>query len=159
MKKYFLAGTFDNFHVGHQYLIWTALEKIKNNGEGELVVLVARDKTVEKIKNYFPVNSEEKRIKRLESEFENFKFNKKIKIKIRLGRKDRNFQLTLEEESPEYIFLGYDQHFDENILEKINQKKSEYVGEIINRPSKINLIRLKPYKENFFKSSKFRKKI
>jgi len=29
MKKYFLAGTFDNFHVGHQYLCWTAFEIIK----------------------------------------------------------------------------------------------------------------------------------
>jgi len=142
MKKYFLAGTFDHFHVGHQYLCWKALEIIKNNTHNyEFIILIARDKTVQNIKKITPTNNEQKRLKRLEQEFKDFGLGKNIFI--RLGRLDANFKKTLIEVNPDIIFLGYDQHFNKNILENFDKI--------------IEIKRIKPYGEKYFKSSKFRK--
>ncbi len=129
--KIFIAGTFDNFHVGHQYLLW----KGYNVGK-ELIIIVARDKIVKKIKGAFPKNNEYFRLKRLKKEFKDFS-----RVTIQLGNKDGDFLKTLKQVSPNYLFLGYDQYAD---IKKINNILPEI---------KIKII--KSYFSEFFKSSKF----
>lgn len=129
--KIFVAGTFDNFHVGHQYLLWSAYNQIHN-----LIVVVSRDKTTKKIKGKLPRNTEVKRFNRIKKEFDGF-----TGVDVQLGRGDRNFLKTLEKYNPTHIFLGYDQKAD---IKKINQLFP-----------KIKIERMDPYFSNYFKSSKF----
>ena len=56
MKRVVTAGTFDLLHPGH----YETLKFAKNLGD-ELIVIIARDKTVEKIKGRRPVIPEEQR--------------------------------------------------------------------------------------------------
>lgn len=129
--RIFVAGTFDNFHIGHQYLLWTAYNHCQ-----DLVVIVARDKTVEKIKGKLPLNTEQKRLERLFSEF-----NGAVGIEILLGRDDANFMKTLETTNPTHLYVGYDQEINVDlILEKLPLLRIE---------------RQEPYFAEFFKSSKF----
>ena len=61
-NKLFVAGAFDSFHMGHQFFLWKASSMCK-----ELVVVVARDETIKRIKNktltviMIPVYEEKKR--------------------------------------------------------------------------------------------------
>lgn len=130
--KTLIAGTFDNFHVGHQWLIWEAY----NHVPAELVIIVARDKTVKRIKGKPPQNSELERLDRIQQEVVNFE-----NIQVRLGRSDQDFWMTITEESPERILLGYDQQFNEAAAFK--------------RFPKLKIERASAYQPNFFKSSKF----
>jgi cytidyltransferase-like protein len=132
--KIFVAGTFDHFHVGHQYLLWRMFNKCK-----KLIIIVARDKTVEEIKKNKPFNSEQKRLARIKKEFEAFKNSKTIKIK--LGNKKADFIKTLKDYNPTHLYLGYDQYLDK---EKIKNKFPN-----------LKIKRVKSYLPEFFKSSKF----
>ena len=96
--KIFVAGTFDHFHVGHQWLLWSSVEQ-----GSEVVVVVARDATVEKIKGFAPTFTEIQRLQRVQQEC-------LPKALVRLGDAQGNFCKTLEEENPDLVFLGYDQH-------------------------------------------------
>lgn len=132
MKKYtkgFIAGTFDNFHVGHQWLLWQAVHRVD-----ELVVIVARDQTVLRIKKSLPKNSQEKRRERILQEF-------LPNSTVRMGRKDADFLQTLKDEDPDILFLGYDQRFDE-------EKSQEFFPDL-------SVVRLDPFFPGFFKSSLF----
>ncbi len=124
-----VAGTFDNFHVGHQYLLWSASERCQ-----KMTVVVARDKTVQRIKGRFPVNSELQRLSRIEQEL-------LPQCTIRLGRSDQDFFRTIEEVSPSAIFLGYDQKFDTDVAQE--------------RYPDIQIMRAGSYLPGVFKSSKF----
>ena len=117
--------------MGHQWFIWSALAKAS-----ELIVIVARDATVERIKARKPRNTEDSRLRRvkLELDFSN-------RAKARLGRSDANFWQTITEEAPDMILLGYDQHIKEvQITEKFPHIKVERCDE---------------YQPEWFKSSKF----
>ncbi len=129
MTKLFLAGTFDNFHIGHQFFLWSGRCLCET-----MTIVVARDKTVELKKGRLPINSEKSRIARIQKE--NISF-----ASVRLGRADGDFIQTLREESPDILYLGYDQIFDETIIEDIFPT--------------LHVIRAKPYFPEFFKSSKF----
>ena len=100
-KKSLVAGTFDNFHLGHQYLLWQVAHL-----SDFFVIIIARDKTVERIKKRLPENNELQRKARLAQEFF-------ANGAVRLGRADADFFATIAEENPDVIFLGYDQKFDE----------------------------------------------
>ncbi len=63
-QKILLAGTFDNFHVGHQYLIWNA-----TNTAEEIIIIIARDDNVLKFKKSLPKKHEDRRLARVEQEF------------------------------------------------------------------------------------------
>ncbi len=130
-KKVFVAGTFDNFHVGHQFFLWSA----SNFGE-KLIVIVARDETVKSLKIREARNNENIRKSRLEKEFANYK-----NVKIRLGNLNGNFLETLREENPDILYLGFDQYFDE-------KKCSETFPNL-------KIVRAKKYFPEIFKSSKF----
>lgn len=126
-KKGFIAGTFDVFHVGHQFLLWSAAQKVEN-----LVIVVARDETVKRIKNRDPQHTELKRLERIEREGI-------PSALVRLGRLDQDFLRTLQEESPDILFLGYDQVKDVSWIE------SEFPD--------LKIIRLEAYSPQHFKSS------
>ncbi len=136
MKKIIVFGTFDIFHPGHQDFFRQA----KKFGDF-LVVVVARDKNVRNIKGRYPKNSEGKRLDII----------RKCKLVDRavLGNENKttkkNYKYKiLSEEKPDVICLGYDQRVNEKELQK---KLKEY------RMDKVKVVRLKPYKENVYKSS------
>lgn len=122
-------GTFDILHPGHIFL-FTEAKKLGDT----LTVIVARDTTVQSVKNIKAQNNENARL-------ENIK-NLNIVDKVILGNADDKYQV-IREENPDIIALGYDQvAFTEKLVE--------------NFPN-IKIVRLSPYKEDIYKSSKFRK--
>ena len=126
-----VAGTFDNFHVGHQFLLWSAYGLAD-----EVFVVVARDETVLKIKYKIPRNLEVVRKNRIEQEFMSHK-----SVHILLGRADMDFMQTINDINPEIIYIGYDQSVNES--------------EISREFPEIKIIRAKAYSPDIFKSSFF----
>lgn len=131
MKKSIVFGTFDIIHPGHLNLFRQA----KEYGEF-LVAVVARDNNVEKVKGKKSVNDEKKRLANISS-------IPNVDLAV-LGDKEDPY-LIIEMEEPDFICLGYDQNSFDSKLEDALKRR--------NLDSKI--VRLKPYKEERYKSSKF----
>lgn len=129
--KLLVAGVFDHFHVGHQHFLHHASQMCD-----ELVIVIGREGTVEKIKGRKPQHSEHKRLERIQSE--NIPH-----AHVRLGREDGNVWETIREENPDGILLGYDQRFDDA------QCREEFPD--------IQILRAEAYAPQHFKSSKFGK--
>ena len=128
MRKVLVFGTFDGLHSGHLNLFRHA----KKHGN-YLVVVVARDATVNKIKNNLPLKNEKKRLREI----------RKCKLvnKAVLGHKNNPYWI-IKEINPDVICLGYDQKvFTENL-----SKELEKIG------LKIKIYRMKPYKPERFHS-------
>lgn len=102
LKIVMTGGVFDIIHPGHIY----TLRKAKELGD-VLVVVVARDKTVKKLRGKEPVNNECLRRELVGS----LKF---VDVAI-LGSEKDIFE-TVEKIRPDIIVLGYDQAHDENHL-------------------------------------------
>jgi FAD synthetase len=135
MKKVLIFGTFDIVHAGHIHMFHEA----KEYGD-KLIVAVARDCNVEKIKDETIIHNEKERKKFLE--------NIKIIDKVLLGHKNKPYQI-IKKIKPDVIALGYDQKmYVDNLVDAITDMGLE-----------IQIVRLQPYHENRFKSSKFRKYI
>ncbi len=98
MKKVMAFGTFDTLHPGHEYF----LKKAKKLGDS-LVVIVARDRTVKKVKNHAPLNTEDKRVQNLKA--------LNLTDKVSLGRIGNDKYAVIRNENPNIIALGYDQKF------------------------------------------------
>ena len=99
-KKVVLAsGVFDLLHLGHVRF----LEEAKQAGgeNAKLVVIIARDSTVEKIKGKKPIMSEEQRCILVES--------LKVVDKAILGFEGFDIGEVIDEIKPDIIALGYDQ--------------------------------------------------
>ncbi|MCF7831209.1 adenylyltransferase/cytidyltransferase family protein [Candidatus Gracilibacteria bacterium] len=128
-NKLFVAGAFDSFHVGHQFFLWQASAMCK-----ELVIVVARDSSIKRIKNHTPKNTEEDRLKRIKDE-------NLFNAKVRLGKEGENCLETLREENPDALLLGYDQNFDE-------EKCRKHFPNLI-------ILRAESFAPDLFKSSKF----
>jgi len=122
-------GTFDILHPGHLYLFSEA----KKMGD-ILVVVVARDVTVTTVKNITTQNNEQTRLKNI------IKLN--IADKVILGNVGDKYQVV-REEKPDIIALGYDQRA---FVDKLNDEFHD----------QIKIVRIKPYKEDIYKSSKLR---
>ncbi|HLC65384.1 MAG TPA: adenylyltransferase/cytidyltransferase family protein [Candidatus Nanoarchaeia archaeon] len=131
MKKVMAFGSFDVIHPGHVYF----LREAKKLGDC-LVVLVARDKTIEKVKGKKPHYSEAERLNQI----------MKLKIADRaiLGSED-NYLKSVSEFAPDIIALGYDQKFPTDELKK-------------SIPQHVKIARIGPYKEHIYKSSLIKKK-
>ncbi len=123
-------GTFDLFHQGHRYY----LEQAKKYGD-ELIVVIARDENVKKIKGFLPKNRENERKKAVE--------DSGIATSIVLGDK-QNMLKVIEEYKPDVICLGYDQQ-SHNVEEYIKNNNLE-----------ITLVRIPSFYPDKYKSSKFR---
>ncbi len=129
-KRVVCAGTFDHLHLGHA----SFLRQAKALGD-ELVVIVARDENVKRIKNILPEHNENERKENVEKTG--------IPDKVILGYTDRDIFLILKELKPDIIALGYDQRVSE---EKIKE-----------RLPGCKVLRLKPFKPDKYKSSYYRK--
>ncbi|MDO8564026.1 MAG: adenylyltransferase/cytidyltransferase family protein [Nanoarchaeota archaeon] len=129
MKRVMVAGTFDIFHLGHEYF----LKEARKFGD-ELIVVIARDENVLRIKGKQTKNNEDKRLNKV--------LESKIADKVILGNKGNIFNI-IEEIEPEVICLGYDQPIDENKLRQ----------EIYKRNLVIEVVRLKSFKPEIYKSS------
>lgn len=132
MKKVLIFGTFDGLHPGHLNFF----EQAKKYGD-YLIVIVARDKTVKKLRNRPPSLNEKERLK----DFQNCK----LVNEARLGYED-NFYRIIKEIKPETICLGYDQKsFTKNLPREL--KKAGL---------KTKIYRMKPYRPEIYHSSKMK---
>jgi FAD synthetase len=115
MVKIMATGTFDLLHMGHIYYLKEA-KKLGN----ELVVIVACDSTVRKLKHE-PVTPEKMRLQLI----------KELKIvdDAYLGKEDDIYKIV-EEIKPDIIALGYDQIHDEKNISQ-NLKKRNINAKIV----------------------------
>lgn len=130
-KRVVCAGTFDHFHLGHANF----LKQAKALGD-ELIVIVARDENVRRIKNILPEHNENERRESVEKT--------DIPDKVTLGYTDKDIFKILENLKPDIIALGYDQRVSEDKLKE--------------RLPKCKIVRLKPFKPDKYKSSYYRAK-
>ena len=107
------SGTFDLLHWGHvKYL-----EEAKKAGgkNAKLVVIVARDKTVEKRKGLKPIMPEEQRRALVES--------LKVVDEALLGYEDFDIGMVIEKLKPDVIAVGHDQEgIEEQVRKAVTQK-------------------------------------
>lgn len=125
-------GTFDIFHKGHR----SYLKQAKRMGN-YLIVVIARDKTVLKVKGQEAFNNEQKRLK--------FLSDTGLADEVILGSlKDK--YTAIKKYAPGIIALGYDQKTDMVVLK--NKLKEFKI--------KSKIVRLKAYKPEIYKSSKLK---
>lgn len=126
-------GTFDNLHLGHL----NYFEQAWHFGE-ELIVIVARDRNVLKVKGHLPQEREKNRVKKIRQALK----EKGYRGKVVLGNQ-KNYYLVLKKYHPEIIALGYDQQVD------LKRLKSE----IIKFRLFCKIKRLRAYHPEKYKSS------
>ncbi len=99
LKIVLASGVFDLLHLGHVRF----LEDAKRAGgkNTKLVVIVASDNTVEKMKGHKPIMSEEQRVALVES--------LRVVDCAALGFEDMDIEEVILEIKPNVIALGYDQ--------------------------------------------------
>lgn len=129
MATVMIFGTFDIIHPGHINM----MNQAKKHGD-KMIIVVARDENVKKIKGEYPVNDEITRKRALEH------FDRKNKILM--GDLEDPMK-AIKENKPDVICLGYDQESYNIDLE--NKLKDLGI--------KSRIIRLKPFLENVYKSS------
>lgn len=107
------SGVFDLLHLGHVRF----LEEAKRVGgkNAELIVIVARDRTVEKRKSNKPIMSEDQRRALVES--------LKVVDEAILGYENFNIDEVVDKIKPEVIAMGYDQDGMAKAVEKTIAKK------------------------------------
>jgi len=98
-KVVLASGVFDLLHLGHVRF----LEDAKRAGgkNAKLIVIVARDSTVEKTKGRKPIMSEDQRCALVES--------LKVVDEAVLGYEGLEIGEVIEKIKPDFIALGYDQ--------------------------------------------------
>jgi len=145
-RKIVLAsGTFDLLHLGHvKYL-----EEAKRTGgsEAELIVIVARDSTVEKRRGTRPIIPENQRRALVDS--------LKVVDEAILGYKDLDVAKVVEKIKPDVIALGYDRgDIEQTVRNHVKEKGlmikvvriSKFEEEELNSSSKIKQRIFKRYK-------------
>ena len=125
-----LFGTFDGLHKGHLNLFQQARDISPNSF---LIVSIARDKNVLKIKGKKPFNDEKKRKKIVE--------DCGLVDKVLLGGV-KDYLTHIIKQKPDVIALGYDQQAYVKELKK--DLKSKEIS--------IKIKRLRPYQENIYKN-------
>jgi FAD synthetase len=133
-------GTFDLLHYGHVYYLVNAK---KAGGENaKLIVIVARDKTVEIMKGNKPVIPENQRRAIVES--------LKVVDEAILGYEDMNMLKVIKKIKPGMIALGYDK-------KELEQKLKRFC---IDNCIETRVLRMDKFEEKEIDSStKIRKKI
>lgn len=129
--KIMIFGTFDVLHLGHIHFFKQARKLAKNP---YLIVSIARDTNVIRIKKVKPYHSERDR-KALIEEL-------KIVDKVILGDKN-NYLKHIITEKPDIIALGYDQF---TYTEKLEE-------DLLKNKLKTKIKRLKEFKPSIYKSS------
>ncbi len=111
-KRVLAAGKFDILHLGH--LAYLEQAKLLAGDDGELIVIIALDKTIERERNAPPVFPQDQRRKLVEAlGFVN-------RAVIGLDTEDHT-EIVIQTE-PDIIALGYDQYTN---LERLEQRISE----------------------------------
>jgi len=132
MKTVMCFGSFDVLHPGHLYY----LKEAKKHGD-QLIVVVALDSTIEKIKGKAPKYTEKERLEYLRE-------LPYVDRAVR-GYEADHYEI-IEEINPDVICLGYDQDsFSEGLKE-----------ELAKRGMRPTIIRLGGYREDIYKSSKLK---
>ena len=140
-KKLVLAsGVFDLLHLGHVKF----LEEAKKTGgkNAELIVIIARDSTVEKTKSRKPIMSENQRRALVES--------LKVVDAAVLGFEEFDIGDVIERVKPDIIALGYDQvDMEKNVQAYVDKHKLH-----------VKVVRIGKFEEDALdSSSKIRQKI
>lgn len=128
-RRVVCAGTFDHFHPGHLNFLWQA----KALGE-ELLVIVARDETVRRIKGFTPTHDEEQRRAAVAKAG--------IADLVVLGHLDADLFEIVGELAPDIVALGYDQRVTEE--------------ELLLRFPRLQVVRLVSFHPEHYKSSAYR---
>jgi FAD synthetase len=140
-RKVILAsGVFDLLHLGHVRF----LEEAKRAGDkdAKLIVIIARDSTVEKTKGRKPIMSEDQRRALVVS--------LKVVDEAVLGYEDLDIGEVIEKIKPNVIALGYDQSDMENSVKSYVAKNKVPV----------EVVRIGKFAENALdSSSKIKQKI
>jgi len=132
MVTVMVFGSFDVMHPGHLNF----LRQAKSYGD-KLIAVVARDSTIEKIKNFTPKYSERDRLEHIR--------DMPMVDKGVLGYEKDPYEI-IEELYPDIICLGYDQNsYSDNLRQELEK-----------REMKIKMIRLSPYRPDLYKSSKLK---
>lgn len=132
MTRVVCAGTFDHLHPGHIDF----LRQAKVLGD-ELIVIVARDENVMRIKGIKPAHDEDCRKMNVEQTG--------IPDRVVHGYLNSDLFVILKELSPDIVALGYDQRVSED--------------EVKNRLPDCTVVRMKPFHPDKFKSSFYRNKL
>ncbi|MEM2953078.1 MAG: adenylyltransferase/cytidyltransferase family protein [Candidatus Bathyarchaeia archaeon] len=139
-KVVLASGVFDLLHLGHVRF----LEEAKKAGgeNAELIVIVARDSTVEKRKGVRPVMPENQRRALVES--------LKVVDEALLGFEDFNMGKVIEKIKPDIIAVGHDQ-------DGVEKAVKEYVE---GKGLKIKVVKIGKFSEDELdSSSKIKQKI
>ncbi|MFW9792949.1 MAG: adenylyltransferase/cytidyltransferase family protein [Candidatus Thorarchaeota archaeon] len=112
-KRILAAGKFDILHLGHIAYLEQARELAGD--EGELIVVLALDKTIERERGAPPVFPQEQRRKIIES--------LAMVDKAVIGLDTDDHTLIVEKIKPDIIALGYDQYTDVSALESHFKEK------------------------------------
>lgn len=104
-KKIMVFGVFDRLHDGHRFF----LSEAQKLGEA-LVIAVARDSVVLRLKDHAPSKNEAERILELSTAFR--------EATVVLGDRNDHAWEVIESHQPDCIALGYDQKKLETALEK-----------------------------------------
>ncbi len=135
LKVVMAFGTFDLFHAGHE----NYLKQAKELGD-YLIVVIARDETVRKIKGEASVHNENERFKNVKASG--------IAEKVILGYKGDKYKV-LKKFRPNVIALGYDQFVFTQRLDKT----------LIDMKLNADVVRLQPYFPQIYKSSLLKKNL
>jgi FAD synthetase len=135
-KKIMVFGTFDGLHPGHVNFFKQAKKLAPNSF---LIVSIARDENVAKIKGKNPMFPEKKRLDLVKKN--------KFADKVVLAGKAKYLPHILKEK-PDIIALGYDQKAYVQELKK----------DLKNKHILIKIMRLKPYKEKIYKNHLLKKR-
>lgn len=101
-SKVLIFGTFDHFHPGHQFVLDAASKR------GEVFVVIARDRNVERIKNLTPSHDEEARMAIVQKALPS--------ATVVLGD-PTDFLAPVRAIQPDLILLGYDQRMPPGVTE------------------------------------------
>ena len=128
-RRVLCCGTFDLLHPGHEsYLAQAAALG------SELIVVVARDENVQRLKGRRPSQEEDERRAAVEMV--------EVVTEARLGNRGEHFLQVVEEVDPDVIALGYDQRAPAGLAEAF---------------PKCEIVTMKPHCPEKYKSSYFRK--
>ncbi|MCR8432919.1 MAG: FAD synthase [Crenarchaeota archaeon] len=136
--KILVAGTFDIIHSGHIKFLYAA-KSLAN--DSELIVVVARDRNVKRIKGHEPIFGETERLEIVSA--------LKPVDKAILGLDSDNIFEILKVIKPDIVALGYDQKISE----------SELITWAERQGLKLKIVRLPKFSAGISSSSEVRRKL